>query len=119
MDFFQKRTLDVEGEEPLIDQGGVGVVDPAAQQLAIVHWPGRKGERAGENRRVAVLYVLVAEVRVGQEVCVHPLDLRRHVRAVVRGVACQLQVLVTDNLLWDVNVWLICWDGIGINGMWN
>lgn len=117
---MQKRTLDVEGDEPLVDQGGVGVIDPAAQQLAVVHGPGREGERAGKNRRVAVLHVVVAEHGVGQEVRVHPLDFRGHVRAVVWSVARQLQVLVTNNLLGDVDVWLICLDGNakGISCMW-
>lgn len=51
-------TLDIQGDEPLVDQRGVGVVDPAAQQLSVVHGPGCEGEGVGEDRRVALLQVV-------------------------------------------------------------
>lgn len=77
-----------------------------------MHGSGCEGEGAGENRRVALLKVVRAELRVGQVVGVHPLDLWGHVGAVVRGVARQLQTLVADDLLWDVDVGLIWWTGM-------
>lgn len=105
-------TLDVQRDEPLIDQSGVGIVDPAAQELPVVHGSGREGECAWEYRRVAVLQGVRAELRVGQVVSVHPLDFGSHVWTVVWSVACQLQILVADDLLGDVDVWLIWWPRI-------
>lgn len=72
-----------------------------------MHGSGYEGEGAREHRRVALLQVVGGELRVGQVVGVQPLDLRSHVGAVVRGVTCQLQILVADNLLGDVDVGLI------------
>ena len=72
-----------------------------------MHGSGCEGEGVGENRRVAFLQVFRAELRIGQVVGVHPLDIWSHVRAVVWSVARQLQILVADNLLRDDNVGLI------------
>lgn len=104
---WNEPTLDVERDEPLVDQRGVGVEDPAAQELPVVHGSGREGEGVGEDRRVALLQVVGAELRVGQVVGVHPLDLWGHVGAVVWSVARQLQTLVADDLLRDVDVGLV------------
>ena len=100
-------TLDVKWYESLVDQCGVRVVDPAAQKLPIVHGSGYKGEGAGKHSGVALLQVFSVELRVRQVVCVHPLDLRCHLGAVIGSVACQLQILITNNLLWYINVGLI------------
>ena len=51
-------TLDVQRDESLVDQGGVGVGDPAAQQLTVVHGPGGEGERAGQHGCVALCHVV-------------------------------------------------------------
>lgn len=77
-----------------------------------MHGSGCEGECAGEYRCVAVLQGVRAELRVGQVVGVHPLDFWSHVWAVVWSVACQLQILVADNLLRDVDVGLIWWAGM-------
>lgn len=77
-----------------------------------MHGSGCEGHGAGEYRCVALLQVVRAELRVGQVVGVHPLDLWSHVGAVVWSVACQLQIFIAHNLLWDVNVGLIWWTGI-------
>lgn len=76
-----------------------------------MHGSGCEGEGAGEYRCVAVLHEVIAELRVRQVVGVHPLDLWSHVGAVVWSVACQLQILIADNLLRDVDVGLIWWTG--------
>lgn len=71
-----------------------------------MHGSGCKGQGAGQYCCVALLQVVRAELRVGQVVGVHPLDFWSHIGAVVRSITCQLQALITDNLLRDVNVGL-------------
>lgn len=51
-------TLDVQRDESLVNQGGVGVVDPAAQQLTVVYGPGGEDERAGQDGCVALFHVV-------------------------------------------------------------
>lgn len=74
-----------------------------------MHGSGCEGEGAGEHRCVALLQVVRAELGVRQVIGVHPLDLGGQVGAVVWSVARQLQILIADNLLWDVDVGLIWW----------
>lgn len=108
---FTWLTLNFQRDEPLIYQGGVGIVDPAAQQLPIVHRPRCEAEGAREHRRVVICQVFRAKLWVRQVVSIHPLDLWGHAGAVVWSVACQLKLFVTDSLLWNVNVGLIWWTG--------
>lgn len=82
-------------------------MNPAAQQLAIVHGFGCEGEGAGQYRGVAVLNIVRGENRVGQVVCVHPVDLWTHVWTIVWDITGQVQTLVTNNLLWNIDVGLI------------
>jgi len=53
--FVWRLTLDIQRDEPLVDQRGVGVEDSAAQQLPVVHGPGGEAQRVGQHRRVALL----------------------------------------------------------------
>lgn len=76
-----------------------------------MHGSGCEGEGAGEYHGVAVLHVVTAELWVRQVVCVHPMDLRGHVWAVVWSITCQLQLLIADDLLRDVDVGLVWWMG--------
>lgn len=76
-----------------------------------MHRSGCEGEGAGEHGRVAILQEVRADLRVGQVVDVHPLDLWSHLGAVVGSIARQLQAYIADNLLRDVDVGLIWWTG--------
>lgn len=51
-------TLDVQGDETLIDKSGVGVMDSAAQQLTIVHSSGCESKCARHHCCVAFLHIV-------------------------------------------------------------
>lgn len=106
---FNELTLNVKWDEPLIHQSCVGIIDPATQKLPIVHGSGCECEGTGEYRRVVIGQVFRAELWVRQVVSVHPLDLWGHAGTVVWSGAHQLQLIVTDDILGDVNVGLIWW----------
>lgn len=82
-------------------------MDPAAQQLTIVHGSGCKSEGDGLYSAVAFFNTVRGEYGIRQVVCVHPVDLWDHVGTVVWDIAGQVQTLVTDDLLWYINVGLI------------
>lgn len=100
-------TLDVQRNEAFIDEGGVLVLDPAAQHLAVVHGFGCEGEGAGQYSSVAVLNSVRGENGVGQVVRVHPVDFWTHVWTIVGDITGQVQALVTNNLFWNIDVGLI------------
>lgn len=81
-------TFDIEGDKSFIDEASVGEMDPAAQQHAIVNGLGGEAKRAGQHCCVSLLNIVGAEFSIQKVVCVKPADLRAHVGAVVRGIAC-------------------------------
>lgn len=88
-------------------------MDPAAQQLTVVHGSGCKSEGDGLYSRIGFLKTIRGKNGIRQVVCVHPVDLWGHVGTVVWGVAGQVQTLVADDLLWNIDVGLIYgWMGV-------
>lgn len=66
-------------------------MDPATQQLAVVHGFGCEGEGAGQYSSVALLNSVRGENGVGQVVRVHPVDLWTHVWTIVWDITGQVQ----------------------------
>lgn len=100
-------TLDIQVDNTLIEQIGVGVMDSAAHHLTIVHSFGCERKCARHHCCVAFLRIVWFKTRIREIVCVHPVDLRSHVRTVVWSIANQIQTLITDYFFWDVNVGLV------------